>query len=93
MGERESQSGSNAGVVILIAVLAVAVICGGGVVLLGLGLFSVRAVHQPTPVMAPPPIEMMEGPVHMPEVEVPPPAEAPRLAPPINDAQPTPPSP
>jgi hypothetical protein len=47
MGHDERSSGSNAGVVILIALLVLAVPCCGGVALLGLGVFSFRAASAP----------------------------------------------
>lgn len=57
MGDERS-SGSNAGIVILIALLVLAVPCCGGAALLGLGVFSFRSVAEPMqPVdvqMAPP---------------------------------------
>ena len=57
MGDERS-SGSNAGIVILIALLVLAVPCCGGAALLGLGVFSFRSVGPPpAPIdvrMAPP---------------------------------------
>jgi hypothetical protein len=58
MGDERS-SGSNAGVVIVIALLVLALPCCGGVALLGLGVFSLRSVSRPA---APPPPTMQAPP-------------------------------
>lgn len=57
MGDERS-SGSNAGLVILIALLVLALPCCGGVALLGLGVFSFRSVAAPAPpeIMVAPPM-------------------------------------
>jgi cytochrome c-type biogenesis protein CcmH/NrfG len=56
MGDDRSR-GSNAGVVILIAILVLALPCCGGVALVGLGLFGARSVsvqqQPPPPTMQP----------------------------------------
>lgn len=90
MGDERS-SGSNAGAVILIALLVLALPCCGGVALLGLGVFSFRAAavpaaQPPPPVQAAPPLivdemklePIMEKPV---EPSVPPADSLPQEAP------------
>ena len=92
MGDQDARSGSNVGVVIVVALLVLAVPCCGGLAVLGLGLFGVRSVARPAPVIAPP-IQVQPAPAPTINEEAPPAVAAPELAPPINDAQPTPPSP
>ena len=58
MGDERS-SGSNAGVVIIIALLVLALPCCGGVALLGLGVFSFRSLSRP---VAPPPPPVQAAP-------------------------------
>jgi hypothetical protein len=61
----DRSSGSNAGVVIIVALLVLAVPCCGGVALLGLGVFSYRAAARPVP--PPADVQVLE-PANMPEV-------------------------
>jgi hypothetical protein len=71
-------AGSNAGVVILIAILVLAVPCVAGLVLFGAGMYWVRSEVQiappPPPVMVAPVQEVAPQPVIEPESA--PPAEA-----------------
>jgi hypothetical protein len=95
----DRSSGSNAGVVIIVALLVLALPCCGGVALLGLGVFSFRAAAVPNPrppvMVAPPPMatDAIMEPVAPDEA---PPTEPPSLdtPPPAGDAksEPLPPS-
>jgi hypothetical protein len=70
MGDDRS-SGSNAGVVIIVALLVLALPCCGGVALLGLGVFSFRAASIPAqqPVMiAPMPMDAKMAPMLPPDI-------------------------
>jgi hypothetical protein len=96
----DRSSGSNAGVVIIVALLVLALPCCGGVALLGLGVFSFRAAAVPNvrpPVMVAPPPMATDAKVESIEPEPAPPTEPPSLdtPPPAGDAksEPPPPSP
>lgn len=71
MSDQDSRSGSNVGVVILVALLVPAVICCGGVLLFGAGIFSFRMQAQPPQVnFAPQPMpvpQAMPMPVETPQ--------------------------
>lgn len=60
MSDKNSDSGSNTGVVIFIAVLVLAIpCCGGGVALFGLAWVGYRSQAQPAQVnFGPPPVQM-----------------------------------
>jgi hypothetical protein len=77
-----SSSGSNAGVVILIAILALALPCLAGVMLLGAGFFYARTSIAPLP----PPTIMAPSPTRVPVLAAPPAVE--EAIPPV--AEPTP---
>jgi hypothetical protein len=87
MGEHDSRSGSNAGVVILIALLVLGIPCCGGAALLGLGAFSFHSVSRPVPVQPPLQIQPMPAPVIA--DEVPPPVESTEPPPPAPSDAPT----
>lgn len=84
--EQSSSSGSNAGLVILIALVVLAVPCLGGLFLAGMGLFWVRSVPAPMDaVQGAPPVQVASeqivepAPVQLPDMSSEP---APNLPPP-----------